>query len=159
MTTGHGPSPDVRIVPSTTPPGRRDLLSLVLGTWAAGVAAAIVYPVLRFLVPPDVPEAALTASAGKASTLAPNTARVVPFGAQPAIVIRTESGEVRAFTAVCTHLSCTVQYRSDLQHIWCACHNGHYDLTGRNVSGPPPRPLKAFDVAVKDDEIIVSRTS
>jgi Rieske Fe-S protein len=131
----------------------------VLGTWAAGVAAAIVYPVLRFLVPPDVPEAALTASAGKASTLAPNTGRVVPFGAQPAIVIRTESGEVRAFTAVCTHLSCTVQYRSDLQHIWCACHNGHYDLTGRNVSGPPPRPLKAFDVAVKDDEIIVSRTS
>jgi cytochrome b6-f complex iron-sulfur subunit len=141
-------------------PGRRDVFNWILGTWAGGVVAATLYPVMRFLVPPDVPEAtSLSASAGKASALAPNSGKVIPFGAQPAIVVRTQEGELRAFTAVCTHLSCTVQYRSDLQQIWCACHNGHYDLTGRNVSGPPPRPLRSFDVAVKDDEIIVSRNS
>ena len=75
----------------------------------------------------------------------------------PAIIIRTAAGEYRAFSAVCTHLSCTVQYRSDLQHIWCACHNGHYDLFGRNVAGPPPRPLEPYDVNVRDDEIVVSK--
>ena len=144
------------------PPGsnRRDVLSWILGTWGVGVLGAVLYPVLRFLVPPDVPEAAsLTVSAGKASDLKANTGRLVPFGAEPAIVVRTASGELKAFTAVCTHLSCTVQYRPDLQQLWCACHNGHYDLTGRNVSGPPPKPLRAYDVNVNGDELVLSRTS
>lgn len=145
--------------PHAAAPKRRDFLTVLLGAWAAGVIGAILYPLVKFLVPPNIPEAAaLTASAGKASDLAPNTGRVVPFGSQPALVVRTPSGELRAFTAVCTHLSCTVQYRPDLQEIWCACHNGHYDLTGKNVAGPPPKPLRAYDVNVKGDEIIVSRT-
>jgi Rieske Fe-S protein len=139
---------------------RRSLLTSFLGTWGAGVLGAVLYPILKFLVPPDIPEApTLTVGAGKASDLAANSGRIVPFGSQPAIVVRLPNGELRAFSATCTHLSCTVQYRSDLQQIWCACHNGHYDLSGRNVSGPPPRPLRAYDVNVKGDEIILSRTS
>lgn len=137
---------------------RRDLLGWLLGIWGAGVLASVLYPILRFLSPPEVSEdSSLTVSGGKASTLLPNSGRLVPFGAEPAIVVRTASGELRAFTAVCTHLSCTVQYRDDLQQIWCACHNGHYDLSGRNVSGPPPRPLKPYTVNVKGDEIVISR--
>ena len=50
-----------------------------------------------------------------------------------------------------------MQYRDDLREIWCACHNGHYDLHGRNVSGPPPRPLDEFAVHVQDDDIIIQR--
>jgi len=124
------------------------------------VLAAILYPILRFLSPPEAPEdSSLTVSAGTASSLLPNSGRLVPFGAEPAIVVRLPSGELRAFTAVCTHLSCTVQYRDDLQQIWCACHNGHYDLAGRNVSGPPPRPLARYAVNVKGDEIVVSRNT
>ena len=141
-------------------PGRRSVINWLLGTWAAGVVGAILYPVLRYIVPPDVAEAA-TASvrAGAASTLTPNSARIVPVGSAPAIVVRTATGELRAFAATCTHLSCTVQYRGDLQHIWCACHNGHYDLTGRNIEGPPPRPLDRYDVVMKgDDALIVKRT-
>jgi Rieske Fe-S protein len=61
-----------------------------------------------------------------------------------------------AFTAVCTHLNCTVQYRDDLKEIWCACHNGHFDLNGQVISGPPPRPLKEYRVAIKGEEIFVS---
>jgi cytochrome b6-f complex iron-sulfur subunit len=136
------------------------VLSWILGTWGVGVLGAVLYPIVRFLAPPDIPEAAsLTVTAGKASDLKPNSARLVPFGAEPAIVVRLASGELKAFTAVCTHLSCTVQYRQDLQQIWCACHNGHYDLNGRNVSGPPPRPLRAYDVNVNGDELVISRTT
>ena len=50
-----------------------------------------------------------------------------------------------------------MQYRPDLGQIWCACHNGHFDLNGHNVSGPPPSPLSAFDVNVRGDEIVVSK--
>ena len=139
-------------------PRRRDVLDWLLGTWGAGVVGAVFYPILRFLAPPEVPESpTLTVSAGKASALLPNSGRLVPFGAEPAIVVRLAGGELRAFTGVCTHLSCTVQYRQDLQHIWCACHNGHYDLNGRNIAGPPPRPLQAYDVNVQGDEIVISR--
>jgi nitrite reductase/ring-hydroxylating ferredoxin subunit len=138
--------------------GRRTFVDRLLGLWAIGVAASILYPILRYLVPPDIPEAATrSVHAGKASTLLPSFGRVVPFGSAPAIVIRTPTGEYRAFSAVCTHLSCTVQYRPDLQHIWCACHNGHYDLFGRNIAGPPPRPLEPYDVKISDDEIVVSK--
>jgi cytochrome b6-f complex iron-sulfur subunit len=50
-----------------------------------------------------------------------------------------------------------VQYREDLQHIWCACHNGHYGLSGENIAGPPPRPLEEYAVNIRGDEIIVSK--
>ena len=138
--------------------GRRSVLNWLLGIWGGGVFGAVLYPVARYLTPPDLPESAtLSASAGSAQTLQPNSGRVVPFGPRPAIVIRTPTGELRAFAATCTHLDCTVQYRPDLQRIWCACHNGQYDLTGRNVEGPPPQPLEAYDVNVVDDEIAIAR--
>jgi Rieske Fe-S protein len=137
---------------------RRDVLNWLLGGWLSGVLASVVYPIGRYLVPPDLPEAAPpSATAGKASTLVPNSSRIVAFGNQPVVVVRTPTGELRAFSATCTHLSCTVQYRPDLEHIWCACHNGHYDLNGRNVSGPPPRPLDSFDVTVKGEDIVILR--
>jgi Rieske Fe-S protein len=138
--------------------GRRSFLNWLLGTWAGAVAVAIGFPVVRYMQAPEIPEPATqTASGGSASTLAANSFRIVPFGSKPAIIIRLASGELRAFSAVCTHLSCTVQFRKDLEQIWCACHNGHYDLHGRNVSGPPPRPLEPYDVAVRNDQIFISR--
>ena len=148
----------MNVVGRSDAPGRRSFLNWLLGLWATGVATAILYPVLRYLVPPEIPEAATqSVTGGKASALLPNSGRIVPFGSAPAIIIRTAAGEYRAFSAVCTHLSCTVQYRADLQHIWCACHNGHYDLFGRNIAGPPPRPLEPYDVNIRGDEIVVSK--
>jgi len=140
------------------PVQRRSFLNWLLGSWAAGVTAAVGFPVVRYLTPPNVPEpSTASVSGGKASTLAPNSFRIVPFGAKPAIVVRQASGELKALSATCTHLSCTVQYRGDMSQIWCACHNGRYDLTGKNVAGPPPRPLEAYDVSVRNDEIVISR--
>lgn len=138
--------------------GRRDVLNWLLGSWLAGVFGSVMYPISRYLVPPEVAEAAPpSVNAGKAAEIAPNTGKIVPFGTQPVIVVRTSTGELRAFSGTCTHLSCTVQYRPDIERIWCACHNGHYDLTGRNVEGPPPRPLDRYDVVLKDDDVLVVR--
>jgi len=64
--------------------------------------------------------------------------------------------QIKAFSAVCTHLGCTVQYRKDFQHIWCACHNGHFDLNGRNIAGPPPTPLEEYQVVARADSVFVS---
>jgi len=62
---------------------------------------------------------------------------------------------------VCTHLDCTVQFKTDTSQLWCACHNGTYDLGGNVVSGPPPRSLERFVVNLRgepgQEEIVVSR--
>ncbi len=110
------------------------------------------------MVPPRVVESsASSVVAGKKAELKPNTGKIFKFGNKPGILLQTPAGEYRAFSAICTHLDCTVQYREEEKLIWCACHNGRYDLTGKNISGPPPRPLEEFKVNVRGDEIIVSR--
>ena len=137
---------------------RKSFLSWLLGTSVGATLAAVLYPVLRFVIPPEVAEAPVNrVLAGKLSLLPPNSGAIFHFGSQPGIVIRTPAGDVRAFSALCTHLQCTVQYRPDLQQIWCACHNGHYDLQGKNIAGPPPRPLEHYQVAVTDDDIYVTK--
>jgi Rieske Fe-S protein len=141
---------------------RRSFLDVLLAVGFVSTAVAIVYPIGRYLVPPaDADPGAATAVAGRAAELPPNTGKLFKFGNRPGIVVRTAEGELRAFTAVCTHLDCTVQFKTDTSQLWCACHNGLYDLTGRVVSGPPPRPLEAFTVNVRgegpDAEIVVAR--
>jgi len=121
--------------------------------------AAVLYPVVRYLIPPKIREATVASVTlpFTVDDVARNSGRIFKFGNKPGILIRTPTGEFRAFSAICTHLDCIVQYRDDLSHIWCACHNGHYDLTGLNISGPPPRPLPEFDVGIRGTQIVVSR--
>ena len=141
---------------------RRTFLDALLAVGFVSTAAAIAYPVSRFLVPPASGEPATqSASAGRAGALRPNTSAIFKFGSKPGIVVRTPDGDVRAFSAVCTHLDCTVQFKTDTSQLWCACHNGTYDLGGNVVSGPPPRGLEQFVVNIRgegdDAEIVVSR--
>ena len=80
------------------------------------------------------------------------------FGSFPALLIHTDDGQLHAFNAICTHLGCTVQFRNDMQKIYCACHGGEYDPnTGKNIAGPPPKPLAALKAEVVNGKIIVSR--
>ena len=141
---------------------RRRFLDALLMVGFVSTAVAIVYPVSQFLIPPASGEpATASAVAGKAAALKANSARIFKFGSRPGIVVRTSEGDVRAFSAVCTHLDCTVQFKTDTAQLWCACHNGTYDLGGNVVSGPPPRALEKFVVNLRgepgDEEIVVSR--
>jgi Rieske Fe-S protein len=130
------------------------MLGGVLGT----VASAVLYSIVKFILPPEIPQAVLSnVVAGKVGDLQPNSGKIFKFGNKPGIFIMTPSGTYKAFSAICTHLDCTVQYRSDFQHIWCACHNGRFDLNGKNIAGPPPSPLEEYNVAIVKDDIIVSK--
>ena len=139
-------------------PTRRRLAQAILGGGFFASVASFVYPVLRYLVPPILPDlGGDEVVAGRVGELKPNSFKIFRFGNHPGLLVHTGDGEYRAMSATCTHLSCTVQYRNDLRQVWCACHNGMYDLSGRNISGPPPRPLDAFQVHVRGDEIVISR--
>lgn len=120
---------------------------------------SFLYPIVRYLVPPADSEPSQSEAElnVKASEVAPNSGRIVPFGSKPALLFRTPSGDLRALTATCTHLACTVQYRAERSDIWCACHNGVYDLNGLNVSGPPPRPLTKLGLNVREEKVVIRR--
>lgn len=144
---------------SDTPSGRRGFLSWFLGTSVGALCVSVIYPVARYVSPPDVPEAQTKrVTAGTVGELKPNEGKIFRFGGRPGILVRTADDTYKAFSATCTHLNCTVQYRDDLRQIWCACHNGMFDLTGRVVGGPPPQPLEAYEVHVANGEIVVSKT-
>lgn len=155
---------------------RRRWLFNVLNAGIALTAGAIAYPVVRFLWPRPAPVS------GAQEVVAPFKVQELPnaqqnpfnFGGKPCLVVLTQNGakklaqgaalgpgDVKAFNAICTHVDCTVQYRAEKGDIFCTCHNGIYDLHGRNVSGPPPRPLEAYKVTLRgepgQEEIVVSR--
>jgi Rieske Fe-S protein len=127
--------------------GRRSFLNWLLGTTGGALLVSVFYPVLRYVSPPDVPEAATNqVEAGRTNDpeLLDKGYKIVRFGAEPVIVIRVSDTDFRAFSATCTHLDCIVEYRKQKELIWCNCHNGQYDLNGKNVGGPPPKPLTPF---------------
>jgi Rieske Fe-S protein len=138
--------------------GRRNFLKYFLSGGFAGFAAITIYPILSFLNPPKQTEVEITSVVvGKVGDIKPGDSKIIRFGNKPVIIIRMDDNNFRALSATCTHLDCTVQYKKDEKIIWCACHNGKYDLYGKNVSGPPPRPLDKFNVIIKNDELIVSK--
>jgi len=136
---------------------------LIAGT-AAGLAytAAMAYPIYRYLASPE--EMASGASAVKevslkdAQKLPKGSVLMFKFGTSPAMLIHHADGTWASLSAVCTHLGCTVQYEPQMDRIHCACHGGVYNpYTGANVSGPPAKPLKKFNVAVGENSVEVSR--
>jgi len=137
---------------------RRGCLDSLLGAGFVSTLVAMAYPVWRFLIPPASGEPVTqSVVAAQASQVKPNSGMLFKFGSRPGLLVRTQEGELQAFNAVCTHLDCTVQYKADTSQIWCACHNGLYDLSGNVVSGPPPRPLERLVVNQRGEDVVVSR--
>ncbi len=135
---------------------RRDFLGMLLGGGFFAWIISLFYPVLKYLDPPKVEEVKVSSvKIGAVEDMEKDSGKIIKFGNKPVIVVRKPEGEYIAFAGVCTHLDCIVQFRKDYGQIYCACHNGRYDLNGRNVSGPPPAPLKRFGVTIKDDQVIV----
>ena len=146
--------------PGESLPVSRRWVNLLLGSGVLASIASFIYPAIRYIIPPPVAESTSRAVvAARVGELKRNSGKIFKFGSEAALLILTAEGNYKAFSAVCTHLSCTVQYRPDLREIWCACHNGLYDLAGRNVSGPPPKPLEAYEAHVQGEDVVVTRNA
>jgi len=146
MASGSAPPPN---------PGRRRFVNRLLGGSFGALIAWIVYPVLRFLEPVEIAEAAANqVEAGPTDDpeLISSGFKIVPFGNEPVILVKAADGEYRALSATCTHLDCIVEYRADQSLLVCNCHGGQFDLNGQVLGGPPPRPLRPYRVHVVEGE-------
>ena len=134
---------------------RRDVLGVAVGGSAAAFVLAVVYPVARFVEPPIGPLGGPVV-VGRLEEFPVGGAKMVSVNDRPVLVLRSQEGELRAFSALCTHLQCIVAYSAERRQIECPCHRGVYSLDGRNIDGPPPRPLDELAVTVSEGSVIVS---
>ena len=70
-------------------------------------------------------------------------------------VLRQTEKDVRVFSDICTHLACRVSWHTDQQHYISPCHDGHFDVIGNVLSGPPPRPLDEFVTKIEDGNLYI----
>ena len=138
---------------------RRRFLSSMLGGGAVALGAGVGVPLgyyagnLREEPPPPFLEIAEADY-----DLAPGKSKLIMYGRIPALLIRTPEpqSELKIFVAICTHFSCTVGYQEDQNRIYCACHEGYYDLDGQVISGPPPEPLRPFYYKLDQGRLIIA---
>jgi cytochrome b6-f complex iron-sulfur subunit len=131
--------------------GRRTFLWLT-GVIGLGWVAAAVYPFYKYISPRPAPDPfgeegrAAVKDVAPAQVANPGTGANGSYGQRGCVVFRDAGGELRALDAKCTHAGCNVNFGGD--KITCHCHGGVYDLSGKNIAGPPPRPLtplRAFE--------------
>jgi len=155
------------------PDARRAFLKLVTAGLGAVTAALAVVPGLGFLAGPARGAAGKSANPLRVATerdVKPNRPlRVTAVGPQEdawlrldkvtlgsAWLVRTvEDGPIRAFSTVCPHLGCGVDYDEKAGKFNCPCHTSAFDLEGRCLSGPSPRGLDELETHVEGRDVLV----
>ncbi|HDS16433.1 MAG TPA: ubiquinol-cytochrome c reductase iron-sulfur subunit [Proteobacteria bacterium] len=137
--------------------GRRDFLANAAVTvgLTAVLGLAGTYGV-RYLVPRARKKTFVDVLVSNVGELAPGGAREFIDGRGRKGIIINHAGQIKAFSKICTHLGCEVEWHDQTKQFYCPCHEGFFAADGRNIKGPPPRPLDEYKVTLKDDNIYVA---
>ena len=133
---------------------RRFFLSVVLAAIGAALAFLAGWPLLRFLTPLQ--------QDGDDGRVAIDRKRLEVGGVLffsyrggTAVVMQMTPGEFTAFSAICTHLGCVVQWKPQQQEFVCPCHAGRFSTTGAVLGGPPPKPLEPLPVTLSGEQLLI----
>jgi cytochrome b6-f complex iron-sulfur subunit len=138
---------------------RRRFLGYVLGFSVVATAVGVLTPVVGYLWPPSKAAAGESGrvEVGKEIDLPVGQGKVVPVNDKPVIVVNTTQGGLKAYSAICTHFGCIVQWDQPRQFILCPCHDGRFNpINGAVISGPPPAPLPELPVTVENGAVYVT---
>lgn len=133
---------------------RRAFLEVCLGCLGVITAAAVSWPLFRYLAPRTGSETADKIVIPD-KDVREGEAKFFEFGGSAAVLVRKRGGALVAFSAVCTHLGCIIQWQNEKQDFLCPCHAGHYSADGDVTAGPPPKPLKKIPFTVAGGNIVV----
>jgi len=70
-------------------------------------------------------------------------------------VIKRPGGAVTVFSPVCPHLGCGYRWDEASMHFECPCHGSVFDIDGKVLAGPAPRPLDTLPARVENDKLFV----
>lgn len=137
-------------------PSRRTFLDAAMKAGMVAGAGAMAVPAALYLLPArERGPQDLVVKAGPAEGFEPGTARFLQADGRPIVVLSLGGERFRAFSAICTHLGCVVQWDPANRRILCPCHAGFFGTDGRVISGPPPRALPEYEVVRVGGELHV----
>jgi Rieske Fe-S protein len=152
---------------------RRSLLKLLTGALGAITAATVVAPILALIGDPlrrkgesgadqslavaeleKLPEGVPTRAQVIAPTVRDAWSKLekVPLGA---VWLVRKGPSVCALSTTCPHAGCFVDYEPGNHRFGCPCHGSAFDLDGKTMSGPSPRPMDALETEVRDGKVLV----
>ncbi|HJZ86257.1 MAG TPA: ubiquinol-cytochrome c reductase iron-sulfur subunit [Polyangia bacterium] len=70
-------------------------------------------------------------------------------------LVRDVDGRVRAFSTVCPHLGCGIDWSPNSKRFDCPCHGSSFDADGRRVAGPSPRDMDELEVKLAGQDVKV----
>ena len=136
---------------------RRDFLAntaMTIGL-VASLGTGIFYGI-KYLVPEKKKVKFIEVLVGNVRELPVNSAKEFIDNQGKKAILVNNGQEIKAFSKICTHLGCEVEWQAEKKQFFCPCHEGFFDANGKNIAGPPPRPLNEYKVTVKDDNIFVA---
>ena len=148
---------------------RRSFLGVLLGLASALVGALLAVPVLRYVFYPltalaDESDWAEAGPVAMFSNIAAPVRRTLDLkqrsgwqetASQPVVYVINAGGKIKALSAICPHLGCTVPWDAGRNAFVCPCHGGVFSPDGTHVSGPPPRSLDSLDTKVTGGNLMV----
>jgi menaquinol-cytochrome c reductase iron-sulfur subunit len=144
--------------------GRRGFVKAVLAFLSSVMGVVIGLPAIGYLISPAtksqkseawIPAGSLDGYPVGSPTLFSYT-RSVENGWEKTVnsygvyILRTEDNQVKVFSNICTHLSCRITWKDDMQAFVCPCHDAHFNQDGTVASGPPPEPLHVYETKQED---------
>ncbi len=137
---------------------RRTFLNTLGGGWLLASFTGAFIALLRFAFPtlgkePDF----VVLKASDYLAIPPNSVKPFAWGGKLGLFFRKDENTSVALKGVCTHMECNVAYKPEERKFYCPCHRGWFDENGKNIKGPPPKPLEIFEFQVEEDKLIVAR--
>jgi glycine/D-amino acid oxidase-like deaminating enzyme/nitrite reductase/ring-hydroxylating ferredoxin subunit len=72
----------------------------------------------------------------------PDQGAIINLGAKKTAVYRDDQNVLHAFSAICPHLGCVVQWNASEKSFDCPCHGSRFTCLGKVVNGPALGDLK-----------------
>ena len=141
---------------------RRRFLKTVIQASVSVIAALIAIPGIGFLLSPVF--AVGKAKKRKLVFRSPEEAKSTTFvpvrfekqeETAPGLFFKMEGTKPVVLWARCPHAGCAVEWRPAENQFLCPCHMGKFDANGKNIAGPPPRPLDRLTATVSGTDVVI----
>lgn len=70
-------------------------------------------------------------------------------------ILTSNGQDYIAFDPKCTHLGCPYSWNNEKRRFLCPCHTAVFDVDGKVISGPPPRPLDRYPTKVVGGRLFI----
>ena len=131
---------------------RRDFLRAGWKLGGAMLIGAWTYTGYEALRPLATSAGGAKLAVGSTTSFATDTSTYVPAGR---MYVVNANDYIFALSQKCPHLGCHVPYCESSGRFECPCHGSIYDLAGEYITGPAPRGMDRYKVAIDQGKVVV----